>query len=340
VLAANPAARLLLGCGEAAQARPFGLPAQPAWRPLMDLAQITFALGDAQAGEVAIQESAGSARHVYVRTRLTAPQDNHSDSLCVIFLEDLREMEAKLRTEKLAAMGRMSAAVAHEIRNPLAAITQANALLEEDLSEPAHKQLSGLVAQNALRLAQIVDDILNISRVQHQGPAVVAAALDLDAAVRAACSDWVLQSRSGARLQLSLQAGAARVPFEPDHLRRVLVNLLDNALRYASDAPGSIRVATAAAGAQVRLAVWSDGAPLEQTVQRHLFEPFFSSESRSSGLGLYICRELCERHGALIGYRRCAGPAGQARQGNEFFVGFRAGAGPLAAASSFDTMAA
>ena len=58
-------------------------------------------------------------------------------------------------------------------------------------------------------------------------------------------------------------------------------------------------------------------------MQRHLFEPFFSSESRSSGLGLYICRELCERHGALIGYRRCPGPAGHEREGNEFFVSFR-----------------
>jgi len=69
--------------------------------------------------------------------------------------------------------------------------------------------------------------------------------------------------------------------------------------------------------------------------------PFFSSESRSSGLGLYICRELCERHGALSGYRRvAAGTGGNAREGNEFFVSFRPAAGPLAGAPSFDTIAA
>ena len=85
----------------------------------------------------------------------------------------------------------------------------------------------------------------------------------------------------------------------------MLVNLLDNALRYASQQPGAIRVLTDLSSAGLpRLRVWSDGAPLDQGVQRHLFEPFFSSESRSSGLGLYICRELCERHGALIGYQR------------------------------------
>jgi two-component system sensor histidine kinase PilS (NtrC family) len=340
VLAANPAARQFLGGGQAAQARPLGLLGQPEWKPLVDIARLTFSLRDGQESEVIIEERGARARRLYVRTRLTASQDGHGDSLCVVFLEDLREMEARLRTEKLAAMGRMSAAVAHEIRNPLAAITQANALLEEDLSEPAHKQLSGLVAQNAQRLAQIVDDILNISRVQRQGVALTPAALELDAAVREACGDWALQTRSGARLQLQLQAAAARVSFEPDHLRRVLVNLLDNALRYAGTFEDSIQVATTASGAQAQLVVWSDGAPLEATVQRHLFEPFFSSESRSSGLGLYICRELCERHGAFIGYRRGPGPAGRGREGNAFFVSFRPSDGPFAAPPAFATIAA
>ena len=71
---------------------------------------------------------------------------------------------------------------------------------------------------------------------------------------------------------------------------------------------------------QARLAVWSDGLPLEETVQVHLFEPFFSSESRSTGLGLYICRELCERYGAQIGYQRVLR---ENIQGNEFFILFQ-----------------
>lgn len=324
VHAANPAARALLGRDRTEPGRGFKLADHQAWLPLVDLASLTFARRDAQLAEVAIEEEGQAPRRIFVRTRLTTPHDNAGDSLCVMFLEDLREMEARLRTEKLAAMGRMSAAVAHEIRNPLAAITQANALLEEDLRDPAQRQLSGLVRQNAQRLAQIVEEVLNISRVQHQASSAPPPLLELDAAVAATCGDWARQTGSGARLHLALQAGGTRVPFEPDHLRRVLVNLLDNALRYAGDLPDSIQVATSVAGKQAGLVVWSDGAPLEQTVHRHLFEPFFSSESRSSGLGLYICRELCERHGALIGYRRCAAPASQAREGNEFFVGFRA----------------
>jgi two-component system sensor histidine kinase PilS (NtrC family) len=306
----------------------------------VELAQLTFLHRSAQLGDVAIEKAGGSARRMHVRTRLTPSRDGQAEGLCVIFLQDLREMEARLRTEKLAAMGRMSAAVAHEIRNPLAAIAQANALMEEDLREPALQQLSALVRKNAQRLAQIVDDILDISRVRHQAKGGTSV-LELDPAVAATCSDWALQTRSGARLQMALTAAGRQVPFEPDHLRRVLVNLLDNALRYAGDRPGSMRVYTRAAGGQASLHVWSDGPPLEATVQRHLFEPFFSSESRSSGLGLYICRELCERHAATISYRRGAAATDSGgTEGNEFFVSFAPAAVPLAGTASFDTIAA
>ncbi len=295
VHAANPAARMLLGFGLAGSRAAFALTDRPAWRPMMELAQLTFGEHTAQLAEVALEEQGSSLRRIHVRTRLTS-HDYPRRRLCVMFLEDLREMEARLRTEKLAAMGRMSAAVAHEIRNPLAAIAQANALMEEDLREPALRQLSSLVRKNAQRLAQIVDEILDISRVQHQGPAAPPA-LDLDAAV-AVCLQRLGHADGQWRPPAAVAlARNARVPFEADHLRRVLVNLLDNALRYAGEKPDSIRVSTQMAAGQVTLRVWSDGAPLEPTVERHLFEPFFSSESRSSGLGLYICRELCERHG-------------------------------------------
>jgi two-component system sensor histidine kinase PilS (NtrC family) len=340
VHAANPAARMLLGFGQAGASGMFELKAQAAWTPLVALARQTFAERGAQLGELSIGEPGAGTRRMHVRTRLTPSHETQAESLCVIFLQDLREMEARLRTEKLAAMGRMSAAVAHEIRNPLAAIAQANALMEEDLREPALQQLASLVRKNAQRLAQIVDEILDISRVGRQG-AGGALVLDLDAAVRAACGDWAAQTRSASRLQLVLDAAGARVPFETDHLRRVLVNLLDNALRYASEQPGSIRVETRGSAAQASLQVWSNGAPLESTVQRHLFEPFFSSESRSSGLGLYICRELCERHAATIAYRRSTIAAnGAATEGNEFVISFAPGTNPLAGTASFDTMAA
>jgi two-component system, NtrC family, sensor histidine kinase PilS len=338
VQAANPAARTLLGFGPGNDA-PFDLTGQGEWLPMMELARLTFGQRQPQLGELTLDDGGGT-RRLHVRTRLTPSQDNLAESLCVMFLQDLREMETRLRTEKLAAMGRMSAAVAHEIRNPLAAIAQANALMEEDLREPALQQLSFLVRKNAQRLAQIVDEILDISRVQHQdpgGPPV----LELDPAVATACGDWAMQTGSGARLQLTLAAERAQVSFDSDHLRRVLVNLLDNALRYAGREADSIRVSTQVIAGHASLQVWSDGAPLNPTVRQHLFEPFVSSESRSSGLGLYICRELCERHGGAVSYRRAAsGDGSSVREGNEFFVSFRPASGPLAGSASFDKIAA
>jgi two-component system sensor histidine kinase PilS (NtrC family) len=339
VHAANPAARILLGIPRGEHLARFSLAARQAWEPLRELASSTFVEGGRLA-ETSLPEKGTGPRRVHVRTRLTGAGGTGSEGLCVMFLQDLREMEARLRTEKLAAMGRMSAAVAHEIRNPLAAIAQANELMEEDLHEPALRQLSGLVRKNTQRLAQIVEEILDISRAR-QSVIGTATQVNLDATVAATCRDWIAQTRSAARVDVKLATREQRVRFEADHLRRILVNLLDNALRYAGDRPDSIVVSSAMEGPQAVLRVWSDGAPLEAAVQQHLFEPFFSSESRSSGLGLFICRELCERHGAAMTFQRCISGTGERREGNEFAVIFAPHAvSSVAGATPYDTIGA
>lgn len=323
VHAANPAADAILGQGLAQLPLPFPLHTQPAWHALAALARQTFARRAPQTEEIPVAQARGAAREVRVRTRLTPTDDRRTDSLCVMFLQDLRELEARIRTEKLAAMGRMSAAVAHEIRNPLAAIAQASALLSEDLTDPAHRKLTDMVQHNAQRLARIVDDVLDVSRARQQRVLSLGEQLVLDPAAQILAEEWIRQTqRKGVRV--ALEAPGSEVRFEAEHLRRLLVNLLDNAARYASQREGAIQVITTLQRAGVQraaLLVWSDGAPLEPAVQRHLFEPFFSSESRSSGLGLFLCRELCRRHGATIGYeRRALVPGGP--EGNEFFVSF------------------
>ena len=323
VHAANPAADVILGHGLASMTPPFVLASQPAWRPLAALAGRTFSRRAAQSRELPVAQAQGPAREVRVRTRLTPSGDRRNDSLCVMFLQDLRELEARIRTEKLAAMGRMSAAVAHEIRNPLAAITQASALLSEDLTDPAHRQLTAMVEQNALRLARIVDDVLDVARARQQRVLPLDEQLSLDPTVRAMVDEWVQQTQHRS-VQVVLEAAGLDVRFDTEHLRRILVNLLDNAARYASASDGAIQVHTHRGTAgRASLQVWSDGAPLDPAVQRHLFEPFFSSESRSSGLGLFLCRELCERHGATMGYERCL-VARDGPEGNAFFVNFAA----------------
>lgn len=333
VRAANPAARRLLGPQEQVPPAPFMLSARPAWLPLLQLAQRTFAPSPEPATPPSLQQDLliGSPQqnplHLRARTRLTPTQAPGSETLCVMFLQDLREMEARLRTEKLAAMGRLSVAVAHEIRNPLAAIMQANALLDEELQAPAQRRLSTLVQQNAQRLAQTVDDILDVARAQPAGQRQPPR-LPLQASVREACDDWTRQH--GRAPVLSGEApGQAWVRFDDAHLRRVLVNLLDNAQRHAGAQAGAVQVWTEATPS---LHVWSLGPPLDPGVHRHLFEPFFSSQSRSSGLGLYICRELCEQHQAQVAYRRSPRVLdGRATEGNEFFIHFSPATHPVVA---------
>ena len=340
---ANPAGLQLLG-GTSLPEVTFTLAALPAWNPLVLMARRTFRQEQPQTADVDLLHPGQSPTGLHVRTWLTstreAARQTRTERLCVMFLHDLREMEARLRTEKLAAMGRMSAAVAHEIRNPLAAIVQANALLEEDLKDPAQKRLAHMVQQNADRLARIAEEVLDIARVQHQISHAPASTLPLDETVSQIWNDWKAQDPVQRRGVVMLEAGVMQVEFDTEHLRRVLVNLLDNAQRYVGQEPDSLCVTTRAApSGQISLQVWSDGAPMDKSVERHLFEPFFSSESRSSGLGLYICRELCQRHGASISYQRLTrttlrGEVG----GNAFTVGFRRTTRPAESATLFDTI--
>ena len=119
-------------------------------------------------------------------------------------------------------------------------------------------------------------------------------------------------------LRIDLPPEPVGVLFDAEHLRRVLVNLLDNAHRHASRQPGAIHLRLDSRHErQAFLSLGSDGPPIPSDVEPYLFEPFFSTRSRGTGLGLYICRELCERYGATIDYRLSM--VGDVRY-NEFFV--------------------
>jgi two-component system sensor histidine kinase PilS (NtrC family) len=321
VRAANPAARELLGDEYRLRSAVFDLKVDPAWRPLLQLSRLSLGSGQQQEAEVSLQHEGGAPLKVLARTRLAAPQGIGEDSLCVLFLQDQRQTEARLRTEKLASMGRMSTAVAHEIRNPLAAIAQANALLAEDLNDPKQLRLTTMVGQNAKRLEKIVDDILNVARARGANFGERDALHGLSEAVHKITSDWAQQHGQTGMIGFDIDPTVHSIRFDLDHLRQVMVNLLDNARRYASRHLEAIQITVTYSEEVALVSVWSDGARMDQTVERHLFEPFFSSESRSSGLGLYISRELCQRHSATLTYQRNTRIRdSQLYEGNEFML--------------------
>ena len=347
VRAANPAARALLVDQGLHAPAPFLLDQNPAWAAL--LAAVAQALLEdewPEAGrDVMLSFGQGHTRTLRLRVRFMrgrglghsaqanteapSPEATAAEPFAVLLLEDLRTLQARIRQEKLAAMGRVSAGIAHEIRNPLAAISQANALLLEDGLPPAQQRLAQMVADNVERLKRLVDDVMEVA----PGADSQLRAIDATTTVAAAAADWARTAgvplAPDSRLRADLPTAPLGVIFDPEHLRRVLVNLLDNAHRHASASPGAIFLHLVARDdGWAQISVLSDSVPIPPEVERHLFEPFFSTRSRGSGLGLYICRELCERYRATIEYR--PRPAAE-RLRNEFVVNLRRTALPKTA---------
>lgn len=325
VRAINPAARQLIGLSPSYPSRALHLDQRPSWQPLMALLRTSFSEQLPQSSEAELLEDGRVRQRLLVETRMTKATEDPNARLCVMVLKDFWALRARIQTEKLASMGRMSAAMAHEIRNPLAAIVQANELLQEDLQNATARRLTGIVHQNASRLGRIVGDVLELAQAPQAQDVHAAQALQLEAFVRAVCEEW--RNQNGVADQIALEALNKRqtvVQFDADHLRRILVNLLDNAWRYASHEASCIEVFTEREQTMsprlVELHVWSDGTPIPSDVEQHLFEPFFTSDNRSTGLGLFICRELCERNQAAISFRRGNPPGRESLWGKDFVI--------------------
>lgn len=328
---ANPAACAMLGTHDATP--PYEpLQRLPAWPSLSAWARSVIQIGRDEQCEFTLPTPQGEAQHVLLRARVARPEPEASepaasiDAVCVVFMENLRDIETRVRNEKLAAMGRVSAAVAHEIRNPLAAIAQANALLAEDALSPVQQRLIQMIGQNARRLGRTVDDILDVAKLPAR-PAAQAPSLPLDDTAAAIIHDWQ-QHPGNPQVAFAPAAPGVQVRFDPEHLRRVLMNLLDNARQHAPAGQLRVEVSTRS---PATLEVWNPGPPLPAQVAQHLFEPFTSSHSRSSGLGLYLSRELCQRYRAELSHQPTER---HGTPGHAFVLRFGGSADPLRSPST------
>jgi two-component system sensor histidine kinase PilS (NtrC family) len=238
------------------------------------------------------------AAHLKLRFK-PVETDGLQEERTVIFLQDVTEIENQAQQLKLASMGRLTASIAHEFRNPLYAISQAASLLAEDVADPAGARLLSIVGDNVKRLNRMIEDILRLSRK--------AQAVSEPFALAQFFAELLHELHETHQVKPGIVAvgdmGFHRVRFDPLHLREVVMNLLLNALRYASGRSGSIRVEPLLDSAgRLELHVQDDGPPIKPEVRAHLFEPFFTTSSKGTGLGLYVARELCLNNGAILDY--------------------------------------
>ncbi len=220
------------------------------------------------------------------------------DSFTVIYLEDISKLEDQARQLKLAALGRLTANIAHEIRNPLAAITHAAELMGEENRQPARERLTRIIRDNAGRLDRMVKDVLELNRRDR----VQAEPIRLSPFLGTFLDEFA-QNEQVERRSFALEIeGDGVVEFDRIHLHQVLWNLVRNGWRHSSKAAGSVRLRLQRQGNRLELHVFDDGPGVAKELQNQLFEPFFTTYSAGTGLGLYMARELCGANGAALDY--------------------------------------
>ncbi|MFT4047494.1 MAG: histidine kinase dimerization/phospho-acceptor domain-containing protein [Solimonas sp.] len=220
----------------------------------------------------------------------------------LVMLDDAAALRAQAQQMKLAALGRLSANIAHEIRNPLSAIAQAGQLLAEQPGLPAgNHRLLDMIQRHAARIEQIVRNVLEISRREAAPRQTLALR---DALRRSAALYHESHARQPRPIELGDIPAAMQVAFAPDQLQQVLCNLWDNSFEHGAAGGGTVNVLLEAgieAGSGLPyLDIVDDGRGVPDELRERLFEPFFTTHRAGTGLGLYLSREICEYNRARL----------------------------------------
>lgn len=231
----------------------------------------------------------------HLRARFLPPGEGGN---ALIYLEDIGRLQQEAQQVKLAALGRLTANLAHEIRNPLAAISHAAELLADDPAGQGTDRLTRIIGDNTQRLNRLVAEVMELGQRDRASPERI----ELTGFLRQLVEEMALQDTSiSTRIAVEMPADFA-LCFDRGHLHRVLSNLLGNALRYATHAPAAICILGERSrhANHAALHIIDDGQGIDTAERNQVFEPFFTTRPTGTGLGLYIARELCEANGARL----------------------------------------
>ena len=230
----------------------------------------------------------------------------------VIFIEDWSHMQTQAHQVKLAALGRLTANIAHEIRNPLSAISHANQLLQEEDNDPAIKRMLQIISDNVQRVDQIIKDVLELNRRDRTNQEMIHLEHFIADFYAQFCAVEKIPSDC---FKLELKNANTLVSFDRRHLNQILWNLCKNGWRHSKHSENSLTLVMFVSTKTqiVHIEVSDDGEGIPENVRSHLFEPFFTTEKTGTGLGLYIARELADANGAKLQYKT-------ASSGTQFIV--------------------
>ncbi len=222
----------------------------------------------------------------------------------LINLEDTSEQREKVQGVKMASLGQLTASIAHEIRNPLGAISHAAQLMSEsDNLDKADARLLQIIQTNAKRMNLTIESVLNLSRKKTPKRG----RLPLKGWLNSFLRDFILQHNlKEKQVSLFIEPADLMIEFDPAHLHQIMWNLCRNAVKYAHDTPQKLQLdiqgGTPSHSRDVLLNVIDNGRGIPEDLRQRLFEPFFTTSSQGTGLGLFMARELCLSNGATLEY--------------------------------------
>jgi two-component system sensor histidine kinase PilS (NtrC family) len=237
-----------------------------------------------------------------------APLGGTAPGPTLIFLEDSSLMSERVQQSKLAALGRLSASIAHEIRNPVGAMSHAGQLLAESpLMGADERRLTDIIRNNSERVSTIINNVLQLSRREATKPTRFMLGDWLEDFLDEFCETMQVPMT---RIAVHEEARDLEVRIDPTHLHQVVWNLCDNAIKYGETRDGvslEIKVSRLNPSNRPYLEVVDRGPGIEAKAVDRIFEPFFTGRKGGTGLGLFIARELCQLNRALLLYEPRAG---------------------------------
>lgn len=230
---------------------------------------------------------------------------NSTESDYLVFLEDSTDIQQQAQQLKLAALGRLSAIIAHEVRNPLGAISHAAQLLGESTKlDKGDMRLIEIIQNQSLRMNGVIENVLQMSRRKAAEPQTIA----LNSWLKHFVEEFTSASTEAVKIEVEVVSDEDSIEIDPAHLSQALSNLCENGLRYSlkniGEAKIKLLVATDLNTKNTYLEVIDFGQGVDEEQVQNLFEPFYTTEATGTGLGLYLCKELCEANHARLRYHR------------------------------------